>query len=327
MSEKTNISWTDSTKSPWIGCAKVSEGCSSCYAEHLDHNRFRKTLGGATKDHPVSHWGKGAPRVRTHEAYWNEIRRWNKKAGETGVTKRIFPSLCDPFDEEVPVEWFHDFIELIFQTPNLTWLLLTKRPELFDDRMVAAMRHNEDNHGSLESHRFILDWIAGSPRNSPPKNVVVGTSVENQKWADIRIPQLLAIPAHRRFLSCEPLLGPINLGLFGTLPKTTHPNYTLLHTQIHQVIWGGESTQGKPARPCKVEWIRDGVKQCRAAGVACWVKQLGSHVVCETSFGWPPGQTTWGDTPHGYSRAMLKHKAGADMSEWPEEMRIQEAIP
>ncbi len=318
MSITTNISWAGSTWSPWIGCTLRSEGCINCYAEWLDEKRFSKTLGGGTPARPIQHWGKGAPRYRTAESSWEKVRAWNRQANpyrrnirKPNPITTVFPSLCDPFDEEVPIEWFVDFLDLIRTTPNLTWLLLTKRPELFFWRFKQAQHELLDG----ELKHWLHDW---EEHGIAPKHVCIGTSIENQKWADIRIPQLLAIPAHRSFLSVEPMLGPINLAYtcfngadsFGTTPR------------IHQVIFGGESTQGKPARPCNVEWIRDGVKQCRKARVACWVKQLGSNpTTYDPPDEFPDGTEFLGQDPK------LKHKAGADMSEWPEDLRVQEAMP
>ena len=116
MAEYTNISWCTSSWSPWIGCTEVSDGCTNCYARALD-NRHR--YGGA------KHWGPGVPRYRTKS--WHQPIVWNKKAAASGERWTVFPSLCDPFDNEVPMIWRDELFALIALTPHLTWLLLTKR--------------------------------------------------------------------------------------------------------------------------------------------------------------------------------------------------------
>lgn len=280
MSETTNIEWATSTGNPWIGCTKVSPGCKNCYAATLDHNRFSRTMGGGTKDKPVSHWGKGAPRFRT-KTFWKDAIKWNRIASIPHCTDtfggttlpprpRIFPSLCDWLDDEVPIEWLVDFLKLIHDTPNLDWLLLTKRPENFLRRLSDA--HNVMDAKDAGSAWFIADWAWIKQR--PPANVWTGTSVEDQQRADERIPELLKIPAKVRFLSVEPLLGPVELdpNWLGAGGRTGD-NYQ--QPQVHWVIVGGESGPG--ARACTVEWIRSIVQQCAAAGVPCFVKQLGSN--------------------------------------------------
>ena len=330
MSDTTKIEWVDASFSPWIGCTKVSPGCAHCYAETLD---ARKLWSKET------HWGKGVPRRPVSEAKWREPLAWNRKADPANrdilnptPVQTVFPSICDWLDNEVPIEWLARFLKLIHDTPHLRWLLLTKRPELWNDRLVATMAHVDKEWLSGHCARSPLgEWIgrwieAMVPQRgmaSFPKNVWIGTSVENQKYADIRIPQLLAIPAVKRFLSVEPMLGPVNLGLLGTLPKTTHPNYTTAHTELHWVIFGGESGPG--ASPCNNQWIRDGVRQCREAGIAPFVKQLGAFCVTDeaTPDAWPPGTELEAGCPQ-YSLVKLKHPKGGDMSEWPEDLRVRE---
>jgi len=133
MAEESAIGWTKSTFNPWIGCTEVGDGCLGCYARELDANRLSKTLGGATKDNPISHWGHGAPRYRTATSTWKQVHRWNRQApGTTFAGRRGFwpvfcASLADVFDNEVPDQWRSDLWDLIEETPNLSWLLVTKR--------------------------------------------------------------------------------------------------------------------------------------------------------------------------------------------------------
>lgn len=288
MGQKTNIEWCDHSFSPWIGCSKVSPGCKNCYAETLDVRYY----GG-------THWGKGAPRKRTSESTWHNPIAWNKKAAQIkteydnrhdGTLRqafrpetlpeephrpRVFPSLCDWLDDEVPIEWLADFLKLIHDTPNLNWLLLTKRPENFWIALTRTLW--ADAYGQQ------LAWLD----KRPPQNVWIGVSVEDQKRADERIPQLLQIPAKVRFLSVEPLLSKINLlcpychvcknsGMANSIAGAAHctecdGGNPFEGGSIHWVIIGGES--GKDRRDCGVEAICDVARQCVEADVPCFVKQ------------------------------------------------------
>lgn len=232
MAENSNIEWTDHTFNPWIGCQKVSPGCDHCYAETWD----ARGLQGQAK-----RWGPHADRTRTSAANWRKPLAWDKAAAAAGKRARVFcASLADVFDNHssIRLEWRDDLWKLIAATPNLDWLLLTKRPQ-----NVA---------------RIVPGWMAP---HSWPENVWLGTTAENQTEADRRIPHLLAVPARVRFLSCEPLLGPVSLSSYGT------------GASINWVICGGESGTG--ARPMHPDWARSLRDQCQAAGVAFFFKQWG----------------------------------------------------
>lgn len=319
MSETTNIEWATSTGNPWIGCTKVSPGCKNCYAATLDHNRFSRTMGGGTKEKPVSHWGKGAPRFRT-KGLWKDAIKWSKAheewrnqpcdpkfrpAVDAHPRPRIFPSLCDWLDDEVPIEWLADFLKLIHDTPNLDWLLLTKRPENFFPLLQTIWRCNTYS----QFGQWVADWVEN---NSPTANVWIGTSVEDQQRADERIPELLKIPAKVRFLSVEPLLDLVDLKLSewaqDSADEKPMNKLTEAGCDISWVIVGGES--GPNARPCNVEWVRSIVQQCADAAMSCFVKQLGSN---------PTSSTGWA----GPLR-MVKHKKGGDPSEWPADLRVRQ---
>jgi len=236
MADNTEISWADATFNPWVGCTKVSPACDHCYAE------------GWAKRSGLVEWGNH-PRRRTSAANWRQPLKWNREAEATGVRKRVFcASLADVFDNQVPAEWRADLWRLIDETPNLDWLLLTKRPQNAA-KMIEASRRAVLSAG-VDSRHVMWPW----------PNVWVGTTVENQEEADRRIPHLLAVPAARRFLSCEPLLGPIDLG-----PRPT----------LDWVIAGGESGPG--ARPAHPTWFRSLRDQCQTAGVAFHFKQWGEH--------------------------------------------------
>jgi protein gp37 len=249
MGENSKIEWTTHTFNPWRGCTKVSEGCANCYAETLS-KRNPAVLG---------QWGKGKPRVLASEAMWKQPLKWNAQAAGATERPRVFcASLADWLDDEVPLEWLARLLRLIDDTPQLDWLLLTKRPENWGRRFPQVLRH-----GDL--HDPAGRWLRGYA----PRNVWLGVSVENQKAADERIPLLVQIPAVVRFLSCEPLLGPV--GIRQALPK---PVANMHH--IDWVIAGGESGPG--ARPMHPDWARGLRDQCQAAHVPFLFKQWGTWV-------------------------------------------------
>lgn len=306
MSENSKIEWTDHTFNPWIGCTKVSPGCANCYAETLMDTR----LGRVT-------WGKGNPRQRTSAANWRDPVKWNRdvekfpwkcEACGSRITEeayendpcvecsncrqgkmrqfrpRVFcASLADWLDDEVPIEWLADLLMLIHATPNLDWLLLTKRPENFRNRLEAA--YSSPGMGSQEAQAdWIWNWSNGY--GCVPRNVWIGTTVEDQARADERIPQLLAIPARVRFLSCEPLLAAVSLSHISPINKNAPCSTNALTGETHWpdndsdagpkidwVICGGES--GANARPMHPDWARSLRDQCATAGVPFLFKQWG----------------------------------------------------
>ncbi len=234
MGEATKIEWVRNsdgspgyTFNPWIGCTKVSPACDNCYAE------------GMAQRWGWGKWGKGEPRKLTTPAYWRRPLKWNDNAEASGTRRRVFcASLADVFDSEVPDEWRDQLFTLIGQTPNLDWLLLTKRPKL-------------------------------APNNLLP-NVWLGVTAENQAMADLRIPQLLAIDAAVHFVSIEPMLGAIDLNVSWQW-LTPGEGYN----GLRWIICGGESGPG--ARPMALEWARDCRDQCQAAGVSFFFKQWGGR--------------------------------------------------
>jgi protein gp37 len=210
-------------------------------------------------------------------------------------------SLADWLDDEVPIEWLVDLLGLIRVTPNLDWLLLTKRPQNWKTRIDHAGTSLTDD---MNLYKWIEAWQCGKP----PENVWIGTSVEDQQRADERIPVLLSIPASVRFLSCEPLLSEVKLGLWLRLEEVTpikiddgrlvpigptvnqkcRPSEFFPEdgTQIHWVICGGES--GKGARPMHPAWAQSLRDQCKAAAVAFFFKQWGEWSPSEN---WPEDTT------------------------------------
>jgi protein gp37 len=256
MSENSAIEWTDHTFNPWEGCQKVGPGCDHCYAE----TRNARFAGGT-----AINWGPDAPRRRTSAANWHKPVAWNQAHAaffaQHGRRQRVFcASLADVFDNAVDPQWRRDLFDLIEMTPNLDWLLLTKRIGNVAEMVSRAKCH---------------DWLVGR------HNVMLGATVVNQEEADRDIPKLLAVPARRRFLSMEPLLGPVDLRLQRAATESDRQDMdgycshitTAAGAGLRWVIVGGESGAG--ARPMHVQWARALRDQCAAAGVPFLFKQWG----------------------------------------------------
>lgn len=228
VAEKTEIAWTDSTFNPWIGCTKVGPGCDNCYAEALMDKRWRRVQ-----------WGSGKARQKTSASNWQAPLRWEKHheafALAHGRRRRVFcASLADVFDNEAPPWWRGELWSLVKATPHLDWLILTKR--------VGNVR-------------------GMAPAEGLPPNVWLGATMVNQAEYDRDVRKLLAVDASVRFLSVEPMLGPIrawpSIGAFDW------------------VIVGGESGHG--ARPIKREWVVSLHDQCAWYSVPLFFKQWGGR--------------------------------------------------
>ncbi len=269
MARNSTIEWTGHTFNPWWGCTKVSPACDHCYAE-----TWAKRTGHAV-------WGATSPRRLLSDDYWQQPLQWDRQAARLGRRSRVFcASMADVFESSpsLQLEALRQRLwRLVERTPNLDWLLLTKRPHLA---------------------RRLVPWT-----DAWPARVWLGTTVENQRFADRRIRFLLDVPCQYRFLSCEPLLGPVDLSGY--------------IAALHWVIAGGES--GPRARPTQPDWIRGLRDQCVDAGVAFHFKQWGNMYPQEAV---DPGRTrpatsfirmskkkagrlldgrTWDELPHGYS--------------------------
>jgi protein gp37 len=225
MAKNSKIEWTHHTFNPWWGCVKVSPACKHCYAE-----TWARRVGERV-------WGARVPRRFFGDDHWNGPIRWNREAELEGRRRRVFcASMADVFEDRRDLDVWRDRLwKLIGETPNLDWLLLTKRPQAIG-RLVP--------------------W-----RSEWPLNVWLGTTAENQKWADERLPELIKNPARVRFLSCEPLLG--NLSLQPWLGK-----------HIQWVIAGGES--GGKSRPTDPSWVRGLRDECQQRAVPFHFKQWGN---------------------------------------------------
>ena len=230
MAKDSRIEWTHHTFNPWWGCTKVSPGCKHCYAE-----AWAKRTGQLV-------WGISAPRRELSEAYWKQPYAWNEEARRRGTRARVFcASMADVFEDRRDLDAKRARLwPLIEATPNLDWLLLTKRPQ---------------------NMRRLAPWA-----DRWPQNVWTGTTAENQRWADKRIPLLLEVPAVVRFISAEPLLGPLDLATW--LRPDRYGRC------VHWVVAGGES--GPHSRPMNPEWARSLRDQCRKARTAFLFKQWGN---------------------------------------------------
>ncbi len=268
MAETSFIEWTDATWNPITGCSVVSPGCTNCYAMKLAGTRLKHhpSRAGLTRD------SKAGP-------VWNgEVRlncQWLRQPHDWKRPRMIF--VCahgDLFHESVPDEWIDMVFAVMALAPQHTFQVLSKRAE----RMRAYVADEQ-----LVRCREIAraaDRIA--PRSFaaarwPLPNLWLGVSAEGQKEADERIPHLLATPAAVRFLSLEPLLGPIDFcATSAIMPIEEHPwrNGPILQG-IHWVIVGGES--GKGARPMHPDWARSLRDQCASAGVPFFFKQWGEY--------------------------------------------------
>lgn len=264
--ENTHISWATDTFNPWIGCAQVSPACRFCYAKALDKRWGHQSWGRAV----------GTRRI-TSDANWRKPLKWNRETAADGRTRRVFcASMADVFeDHPALVEPRQRLWALIEQTPNLNWLLLTKRPQNAAG-MVPA------------------DWAGGWPDHVWP-----GVSAETQRYADERIPVLLSLPVRgERFVSAAPLLGPVTLhanwlhGRPAWGPDQTGP--TGLVTQdlvigpaVSWLITEGES--GPKARPSHPGWFRALRDQCVDAGIAYHHKQTGEWYAGGYPSTWPLG--------------------------------------
>ncbi|MGW3135941.1 DUF5131 family protein [Streptomyces sp. NPDC001139] len=300
--QHTNIEWTDRTWNPVTGCTKVSPGCDHCYAETIAH-RF-----AGSKAFPDGF------NVTLHEDRVDQPYRWKKPA-------RVFVnSMADLFHDSVPDLFITRVFDVMEANPQHTFQVLTKRHarmRSFVQRREAQRREYAAKFDDCPTEAMRNSPAAQQARaraGRPPANIWLGVSVENQKWADIRIPALLETPAAVRFLSCEPLLGPIDL--WGPLvpgcgrPRLTYwldgrpgwgPEQTDDRGRVFQelavgprldwVIVGGES--GSKARAIHPDWVRTVRDQCEHSGVPFFFKQWGEWGpapfivrVCDPDVGW-----------------------------------------
>ena len=368
MTGKTTIEWCSAVWNPTTGCTRVSVGCDNCYAFALHDKRyaanlravqrtgdpydgmtFREWLEGGRfrSDHPETVGRKdGLSLAAQYDLPFSRVQRLPDRLDDPLRHRRperyFVDSMADLWHADVPDE----FIDKVFATMALaahhTFLILTKRPErmrLYAERWRAGDTSTDILAADQQREGTGWKW--------PLTNVWLGASVEDQTSADERIPHLLATPAAVRFLSCEPLLGPVDLSRFlvcivcggrGTIPWSQmaagasssesvacpHCRQSTRRDNLDWVIVGGES--GPHARPMDLAWMRSLMEQCRATGVPVFCKQLGSHVhdVAQNSIEQERFGRDDADLIRGEIRVKLRESHGRDIDEWPEDLRVRE---
>ncbi|HRJ90057.1 MAG TPA: phage Gp37/Gp68 family protein [Pyrinomonadaceae bacterium] len=348
----TKIEWTERTWNPITGCSRVSEGCKNCYAEKM--TRRLEAMGSPKYRGILNEHGRFNGGVRFDEsALLVPLKR--KKP-----TTYFVNSMSDLFHENIADEWIDKVFAVMALAPQHTFQMLSKRAKRMREYVNWKCEHLERRDKIAEASFNLNDEIGANEHGEyafsdsqcfvqadrwPLPNVHLGVSAENQEQADARIPDLLETPAAVRFVSAEPLLGEIDFSQFlpnpamcgfcGFVPyegmerflqiqgdgvtciRCTQP---LPSRMIDQIIVGGES--GPNARPCNVDWIRSIVNQCQTAGVAVFVKQLGSG---RSEYSGAARIQPVGDGKDAQQGTLVyKHSKGADPSEWPEDLRIRE---
>ena len=318
MADATPIEWTDATWNPITGCTRVSEGCRNCYAEVM-----------AARFSGPGQWGEGLARIvrdpngKAIDHRWTGKLRFNNRALDLPLRwrkpRRIFVnSTSDLFHEDVPDEWIDKVFAVMALTPQHTFQVLTKRPERMQDYLTAhpariIIERWADHAGKICGDGGYSDVMQND--RTALQNVWMGTSVEDQATAEARIPHLLATPAAVRFVSAEPLLGPLYLDdmcdghkfIDALRGKWWHdsepPHIECDKPRLDWVIVGGESGPG--ARPMHPDWARSIRDQCQAAGVAFFFKQWGE---------WTPGENVLSEITGWRANATYGPWVGGD--EW-----------
>lgn len=282
MADKTSIEWTDTTWNCLTGCTPVSHGCTNCYAAQLSATRLKDTpryKGLAV----LNSRGQGVFNgvVRMHEDKLLEPLKWR-------TPRRVFVnSMSDVFHEAVPFEFIDKMFAVMALCPQHTFQILTKRPERMAEYFAPGNRGDIIWGNMVRLSKRDLTEADSLAFSQCPTNVWLGTSVEDQTTANERIRWLTKCPSLVRFLSSEPLIGPVDLtrldhgGIFGEV-DVTHGRIMsagamsrVEHPILHWVIVGGES--GPHARPMDMDWARSLRDQCTAAGIAFFFKQVGGN--------------------------------------------------
>lgn len=301
----TSIEWTDVTWNPVTGCSKVSPGCAHCYAERLAPKVFAAQMVEEDVYSPDNSCYVTEQRRRVFtDVRWHKDRldaplHWRKP-------RRVFVnSMSDLFHEDVPDEFLHRVYHVMEHAGQHTFQILTKRAARMRDYLTWR-------YGPDEEH----------PRGRiPSRHIWHGVSVENQHFADERIPLLVQAPSAVRFISCEPLLERVDLSEWLKvheidLPSGKHWTETMRGApDLDWIIVGGES--GPKSRPFDLAWARLLVAQCRAADVPLFVKQLGRVPFDD-------GDRIDHDRAEMTNRLILVNRKGVDPDEWPPDLRVRE---
>ncbi|KKM72097.1 hypothetical protein LCGC14_1423980 [marine sediment metagenome] len=345
----SKIEWTGETWNPVLGCSKVSAGCENCYA-------LRDSWRQAHHPKQVANYEGLTKKVGGKVQWTGKIRcipdRLSKPLDEKKPTTYFVNSMSDLFHEGVPDEFIDQVFAVMALCPQHTFQILTKRPErmaeYFSGTGVAprGIECPTKNHVLNVADRIAwrnfprqFERLEQSVKNGafkwPIPNVWLGVSVEDQATADERIPHLLNTPAAVRFVSYEPALGPGDFALFLDGPRLAGKladmiggdvaaiNDPCSKERLDWIIAGGESGPG--ARVCEIENIRSVVRQCRDAGVAVFVKQLGANPHYKKPNGRPlcMARKPCGHGDWARSVALEDHKGG-NWDEWPEDLRVRE---
>lgn len=310
MSDKTGITWTDATWNPVTGCTKVSQGCKHCYAE-------REWVRLSANPKATAYYGRAFTDVACHEDRLDQPLRWKRP-------RMIFVnSMSDLFHEDVPDTFIDKVFAVMALAEQHVFQVLTKRPERMHAYLTSKNRADiigEKAMPIVSKNDFgLLEW--------PIKNVWLGVSVEDQATADERIPPLLQTPAAVRWVSAEPLLNKIDLTHLELDPfnyynaltgDTIMLNRTIIPMEntLSWVVVGGES--GNSARALNAQFLYALVSQCKAAGTPVFVKQLGYRFIDLDNALYGAGIET------ADKNRKLINRAGADMNEWPEDLRVRE---
>jgi protein gp37 len=288
VSDKSGIEWTDATWNPTRGCTKVSAGCDHCYAETFAE-RWRGVPGHAYEE--------GFDPLVVPEKL-DQPLRWKRP-------RRIFVnSMSDLFHDAMPDDYIAQVFAVMACASQHTFQVLTKR-----HARMRALLNASDFREAVHRHYVCLpdDRPGFTGYTWPLPNVWLGVSVETQQWADIRVPALLGTPAAVRFLSCEPLLGPVTFRWAEWQPWAERPGVTNHLDGLRRIDWvivGGESGAG--ARPMHPEWARTLRDECVEAGVPFFFKQWGE---------WRPG-AMGADLVDRPARVALVDAVSAEVVPW-----------
>ena len=355
----SNIEWTDETWNPVIGCRHVAEGCRNCYAETM--SKRLAAMGQKQYAEVINEQGKFNGKAIPQPQQLDKPLRWRK-------SRMIFVnSMSDLFHEDVPFEFIAAVYGVMAACPQHTFQVLTKRPERMLEFFEWVAKQpfaieSKQNYDFVDGVNVVADELVKfnltvpglqkidydvEPPVWPLPNVWHGVSVANQKDADKNIPILLQVPSAVRFVSAEPLVGPVDLcvgkqgrgdnydTLGGTVTKfhgskardrsecSTNVSVQSGYPKLDWVIAGGES--GPNARPCDVAWIRSIVQQCQAANVPVFVKQLGARVIAQETWCAPgfPAFISLAAVSGPPFRVCLGLK-GSDPERWPEDIRVRQ---